>query len=108
MRRRSAWMADRYLPGMGGCTPPWSRRSPASETSAPVITGTCPALIRVTGQISMAVRVLPHSPARPADQAAHVPALVLAASLVPAALDLLNLVQPGLGPYLGLAGVVAC
>jgi hypothetical protein len=56
----------------------------------------------------MAVRVLPHSPARPADQAAHVPALVLAAALVPAALDLLKLVQPGLGPYLGLPGVVAC
>ena len=56
----------------------------------------------------MAVRVLPRSPARPADHAASLPALVLAVALVPAALDLLKLVQPGLVPYLAVPEVVAC
>jgi hypothetical protein len=56
----------------------------------------------------MAVRVLPRSPARPADHATSLPALVLAVALVPAALDLLQLVQPGLGPYLALPEAVAC
>src|SRR5215470_10644032 len=55
----------------------------------------------------MAVRVLPHTPARHADHAATLPAVVLALALVPAALDLLRLVQPGLGPYLALPLVAA-
>jgi hypothetical protein len=55
----------------------------------------------------MAVRVLPHSPARPADQATSLPGLVLAVALVPSALDLLKLVQPGLGPWLAAPIIVA-
>jgi hypothetical protein len=55
----------------------------------------------------MAVRVLQHAPARHASQATSLPVVVLALALVPAALDLLKLVQPALGPYLALPDVVA-
>src|SRR6516162_9512191 len=55
----------------------------------------------------MAVRVLPRSPARPADHASSLPGLVLAVALVPSALDLLKLVQPGLGPWLASPIIVA-
>jgi hypothetical protein len=62
----------------------------------------------------MAVRVLPRPSARPADQATSLPGLVLAVVLLPSALDLLKIVQPGLGPWLaspilvasGAAGIV--
>jgi hypothetical protein len=56
----------------------------------------------------MAVRVLPHSPARHADQATGLPSIVLALALVPAALDLLKLVQPGLSQFLAMPDVAAC
>ena len=55
----------------------------------------------------MAVRVLTHSPVRTADQAVTVPGVVLAVALVPSALDLLTLVQPGLVAYLSVASLVA-
>jgi hypothetical protein len=56
----------------------------------------------------MAVRVLPHSPARHADLAGGLPPVVLALALVPAALDLLTLVQPGLSRFLAMPDVVSC
>ena len=55
----------------------------------------------------MAARVLPRSSARSADRATSLPGLVLAAALVPSAIDLLKLVQPGLGPWLASPLLVA-
>jgi hypothetical protein len=44
----------------------------------------------------MAVRIAAHASARPAAQAVGLPPVVLAVALVPAALDLLRMVQPAL------------
>src|SRR5689334_13390538 len=55
----------------------------------------------------MAVRALPHSPARSADQAGGLPIVVLVLALAPAALDLVKVVQPALVPYLGLPDIAA-
>ncbi len=55
----------------------------------------------------MAVHVLAHSGSRAAPHAGALPAAVLALALVPAALDLLKLVQPGLSPELSLPAVLA-
>ena len=55
----------------------------------------------------MAVRVLPRASARPTDHPTSLPGLVLAVALVPSALDLLKLVQPGLGPWLAAPIIVA-
>jgi hypothetical protein len=55
----------------------------------------------------MAVRALPHTPAQHAAQATSLPVFVLALALVPAALDLLKLVQPALGSYLAVPDLIA-
>ena len=55
----------------------------------------------------MAVRVLTHSASRAAPRAAALPVGVLALALVPAALDLLRLVQPGLSSALSLPAALA-
>lgn len=55
----------------------------------------------------MAVHVLAHSSSRAASRAALLPGPVLVLALVPAALDLLRLVQPGLTPWLSLPAAVA-
>jgi hypothetical protein len=53
----------------------------------------------------MAVHVLPRASARPAERVAVVPPLVLALAVLPAVLDLLRIVQPGLSLALALPGV---
>jgi hypothetical protein len=60
----------------------------------------------------MAVRILAQAPARPARQVVGLPPVVLAIALVPAALDLLRIVQPALigalsGPAAWASGAAA-
>ena len=55
----------------------------------------------------MAVRALAHIPARATDQPVTLPAVVLAVTLVPSALDLLGRVQPGLIAMLDLPMLLA-
>jgi hypothetical protein len=50
----------------------------------------------------MAVHVLPHASARPVDRAAVVPPFALAVAVLPAVLDLLRVVQPGLNTVLAV------
>jgi hypothetical protein len=59
------------------------------------MSGTAPALKQ--GYPHMAVRVLPRSLAQSTDRSPSLPVLVLGVVLVPSALDLLNVVQPGSG-----------
>jgi len=57
----------------------------------------------------MAVHVLPHASARPVERVAVVPPFALAVAILPAVLDLLRVVQPGLNSVLSVpsAGATA-
>lgn len=55
----------------------------------------------------MAVHVLAHAARRAAVHAPTLPPVVLALALVPAALDLLKMVQPGLAQVLAMPGALA-